>query len=181
MKKQILFIQGGGGKKDHAADAKLVTSLRKALGETYTVHYPLLLNNSTPDLGRSKQIEKEISAIKGSVILVGHSLGASMLLKFLSENDIPQKIDGIFLMATPFWDGDEDWEKGFKLKTNFADKLSKATPTFFYHCLDDEEIPFNNLISYKQKLPWAAFREIANGGHQFNNDLTVVAGDIKSL
>jgi len=181
MNKQVLFIQGGGSKDDHEADSKLVKSLSGALGKTYTLHYPLLLNDSTPDLGRLKQIGKEISAIKGHIILVGHSLGASMLLKFLSENDIQKQIDGIFLMATPFWDGNEEWVQGFKLKSDFADKLPKATPTFFYHCIDDEEIPFNNFIPYRQKLPWAVFREIPKGGHQFNTDLTIVAEDIKSL
>ncbi len=40
--------------------------------------------------------------------MAGHSFGASMLLKFLSENKVKQKVDGIFLIAAPFWDGDED-------------------------------------------------------------------------
>jgi hypothetical protein len=34
---------------------------------------------------------------------------------------------------------------------------------------------------YPQKLPQATVREIASGGHQLNNDLTLVAKDIKSL
>lgn len=36
-------------------------------------------------------------------------------------------------------------------------------------------------IFYAQRLPQATVREIANGGHQLNNDLTIVAKDIKSL
>ena len=82
----MLFIQGGGGDEDYAADAKLVESLQEVLGEAYVVHYPRLPNESTPDFGRKKQIGKEISSLKGEIILAGHSLGASMLLKYLSEN-----------------------------------------------------------------------------------------------
>jgi uncharacterized protein len=67
MKRNILFIHGGGGVKDYRTDAKLVASLKKILGEAYAVHYPLLQNEKEPDFGRKKQISKEI--------LVGHSLG----------------------------------------------------------------------------------------------------------
>ena len=52
---------------------------------------------------------------------------------------------------------------------------------FFYQCLDDEETPFSHFEHYRQKIPQATFREIKSGGHQLNNDLTVVANDIKSM
>jgi hypothetical protein len=52
---------------------------------------------------------------------------------------------------------------------------------FFYHCRDDEEVPFGHLTIYKQQLPWASFREISVGGHQFNHDITIVANDIKLI
>lgn len=181
MNKQVLFIQGGGGEEDYAADAKLVASLQEVLGEAYLVHYPLLPNESAPDFGRKKQIGKEISSIKGEIILAGHSLGASMLLKYLSESRVQKKIAGIFLISTPFWNGDEDWTQGLKLQENFADKLPEDVPIFLYHCRDDEEIPFDHLGLYAQNLPQATFRQIASGGHQLNNDLSLVAKDIKSL
>ena len=179
--RNVLFIQGGGADEGHKADAKLVASLRKALGNTYTVHFPLLPDESSPDFGRIKQIGREISLIEDEIILVGHSLGASMLLKYLSENEVPRKIAGIFLISTPFWSGSEDWQQGLKLHENFPDKLPKNVPIFLYHCRDDEEVPFDHLSVYAQKLPEATVREIESGGHQLNNDLSLVANDIKSL
>lgn len=92
-----------------------------------------------------------------------------------------KKIAGIFFISTPFWSGDEDWKKDFKLKENFTDNLPKEAPIFFYHSRDDEEVPFSHLALYRQKIPQATFSEIPNGGHQLNNDLTLVAQDIKSL
>ncbi|MEX0648931.1 MAG: alpha/beta hydrolase [Balneolaceae bacterium] len=178
----MLFIQGGGGKEDYEADAKLVNSLREALGEAYTVHYPFLPEESAPDFGRKKQIGKEVSLIdEGEIILAGHSLGASMLLKYLSEHEVRRKIAGVFLISAPFWSGDEDWVQGFKLHENFADMLPKNVPVFLYHCRDDEIIPFDHLSLYAEKLAQAMVREIASGGHQLNNDLTIVANDIQSL
>jgi uncharacterized protein len=51
----------------------------------------------------------------------------------------------------------------------------------FYHCLDDEEVPVEQFAIYKQHLPWATFREVPTGGHQFNEDLSIVAADIDRL
>ena len=181
MNRHVIFIQGGGGEEDYAADAKLVASLQNALGKTYVVRYPLLLDESSPDFGRRRQIANEFSLSKDDVIIVAHSLGASMLLKYLSEKKIKKKITGVFLISTPHWSGDEDWKAGLKLRDNFADKLPEDVPLFFYHCRDDDEVPFSHLTFYKRKIPWATFREISSGGHQLNNDLTLIATDIKSL
>jgi predicted alpha/beta hydrolase family esterase len=181
MKKNILFIQGGGN-GGYEADAKLAASLRQALGVAYDVHYPQLLSDEAlPDFGWPQHIGKEISRLNGEVVLVGHSLGASMLLKYLSERKIKNKITGIFLISTPYWRGEEDWVQGLKLQEDFAGRLPKDIPIFLYHCRDDAEVPLVHLALYTQKLPQATVREIASGGHQLNNDLTLVAKDIKSL
>jgi uncharacterized protein len=181
MKKQVLFIQGGGD-DGYEADAKMVDSLKAALGNGYEVSYPQMPDDeSVSDFGWLRQIGAAINDIEGDVILVGHSLGASLILKYLSETKVQKKISGIFLIATPFWSGDEDWVKGLKLQHDFAGKLPGNIPLFLYHCIDDEEVPFEHLTLYAQKLPQAIVHEIKKGGHQFNNDLKFVAKDIKKL
>jgi predicted alpha/beta hydrolase family esterase len=179
-KKQVLFVHGGG-EGGYEADAKLAASLQAGLGAAYNVRYPRMPNEDSPDFGWGRQIGLEIGTIKGEVILVGHSLGASMLLKFLSENTIRNPIGGIFLLATPFWRGDENWQKGLMLREDFADRLPNDAPIFLYHSRNDEEVDVVNLAIYAEKLPQATIREAASGGHQFGNDLTQVARDIKNL
>jgi len=146
-----LFIQGGGSEEDYAADAKLFASFQEVLGEAYVVHYPRLLDEPAPDFGRKKKIGNEISSIKGEVILVGHSLGASMLLKYLSENKIKKRIRGVFLISTPFWSGDEDWQQGPKLQEGFADRLPKGIPIFLYHCTMTKS--YHSTSPMKLRLP----------------------------
>lgn len=180
MVKNVIFFHGGS-EEDYEADAKLAESLTSKLGPGYSVHYPLLPDTGEPDLGRRQQISHEISAAEENVLLVGHSLGASMLLVCVSESQIRKNIAGIFLLATPFWNGNEDWVEAFKLKPDFSKEINKNTPLFFYHCRDDKEVPFDQMATYKKHIPWATFREIKVGGHQFNNDLTLVAEDIKSI
>jgi predicted alpha/beta hydrolase family esterase len=180
-KKQVLFIQGGG-EGGYEADAALAESLQAELGAAYHVRYPQMPEEDAPDFGWGQQIDKEIAAIRGEVILVGHSLGASMLLKHLSEKAVNHPIAGLFLISTPFWGGDANWQyEALTLRADFADKLPKTIPIFLYHSRDDEEVSLAHLTLYAKKLPQATTREIPSGGHQLGNDLTPVALDIKNL
>jgi len=181
MKKQVLFIQGGGD-DGYKADANLVTSLQKMLGSNYKLNYPRLqTDNTVTDFGWPKQIGQEIGKLRDKGILVAHSLGASLLLKYLTENVIVKKIAGIFLLSTPFWSGDEEWKQGLKLRQNFEKAFPKDSRIFFYQCRDDEEVPFDHFAIYQDKLPRASFREIERGGHQLGDSLALVADDIKGL
>ncbi|MCD8540621.1 MAG: alpha/beta hydrolase [Leadbetterella sp.] len=180
--KQVLFIQGGGN-GGYEADAALTASLQSELGSGYRVHYPQMLPDETMEDFAPywlNQMDKEISAFQSELILAGHSLGASVLLKYLSENSTGKNITGIFLIAPPFWSGKQNWVQPLKLQDGFAGKLPKHIPIFVYHCKDDE-VPFSHFTTYKQYLPHAAFREIENGGHQLDNDLSLVANDIRQL
>lgn len=181
-KQQTLFIQGGGN-GGYEADAKLAASLQAVLGAAYEVRYPRMrTDEALPDFGWGQQIDEEMAAVESEVILVGHSLGASVLLKHLSASDGKRQIAGIFLISAPFWGGDQDWQyKGLTLQEDFADKLPKGVPLFLYHCRDDEVVPFAHLALYVQALRQANIRELASGGHQLGNDLTPVAEDIRSL
>ncbi|SEJ39639.1 hypothetical protein SAMN05216327_109239 [Dyadobacter sp. SG02] len=181
MAKQVVFFHGGGSREDFEADKKLVDSLEVHLGSSYEIHYPFLPDDGSPDLGRRRQINQAISESEDGVILAGHSFGASMVLACLSEFEAERKIAGIFLIATPFWQGNEDWVQEFKLRQDFAERIDRYTPLFFYHCLDDEEVSVDQFAIYKHHLPWATFREVQTGGHQFNNDLGIVAADIRRL
>lgn len=104
-----------------------------------------------------------------------------MLLVYLTEHPIRISIGGIFLLATPFWSGDEDWAKPFTLRPDFAMQLDKNVPLHFYHCSDDEEVPVSHLADYKRHLPCGSFRELPVGGHQFTDGVEIVATDIKSI
>lgn len=180
MAKKILFLQGGGEQADYDEDARIVSTLQSALGSSYQIHYPRLPTEDTPDLGRIAQIKDHVSKSDDGVILVAHSLGASMLLRYLSENKVTRKIAGVFLLATPFWSGSEDWVKAFKLKPKFAQNLPKDIRLYFYHCQDDEVIPFEQFDKYRESVSWATYRELPTGGHQFTDDLSIVVSDIKS-
>ena len=181
MKTPVLFIQGAteeGYREDH----KLVDNLQANLGQAYQVHYPEMPDADNPKyVAWKNQIAKESAALEGKVVLVGHSLGASLLLKWLSEAPPDQVIAGLFLLAPPYWD-DPEWRMAeYVLRQDFAQALPVGLPVFFYHCEDDEVVPFAHLALYESHLPQATIRAQATGGHQFGDDLAQVAQDIKRL
>ena len=176
MKKHVLFVHGAGAYEE---DQRLAASLRSALGDGYEVRYLKMPNEDSPEYGAWKErVSEEISGMDGGVILTGHSFGASVLLKYLSEESPPKPVAGVFLVATPYW-GAADWEKKYALRDGFASRLPEGVPIFFYHGRDDEVVPFAHLALYAERLPQATIREFDGRGHQFGDDLTAVAGDIE--
>ena len=181
MLHQVLFIHGGGENGYHA-DLKLKDSLARQLVGRFEVRYPKLPSDqNAPDFGWLAKIGTELGELRGDVILIGHSLGASMLLKYLSEREVATKVAGVFLLATPFWTGDEDWVQGLKLDQGFGSKLPENVPFFFYHCMDDKEVSFEDLKRYRNTVPMATFTELAKGGHQLEGNMCVVADDVRLI
>ena len=104
-----------------------------------------------------------------------------MLLKYLSEEKIEPSIAGIFLIAAPYW-GVGGWQlEEFTLDEDHVAKLLKTVPIFFYHSRDDDTVPFAHLTRHAEKFPQGTIREFDERGHQFKDDLSEVAADIKSL
>jgi uncharacterized protein len=181
MKRQVLFIHGGG-QGAYEADKELAANLRDELGAAYHVRCPEMPDEQSPEYEAWKEkIEQELAALDGEVILVGHSLGALILMRYVSEEEVEKPIAGLFLVATPYvgtggWEFEED-----ALREDFAAEIHLRLPVFLYHSHDDEVVPFAHLALYEAKLPQATIQELEGRGHQSDNDLSEVARDIKSL
>ncbi len=94
--KEILFLQGGGPGA-FAVDERMVASLRNSLGQAYHVNYPRMPDEGSPnyELWR-RDIERELTLLQDDAILVGHSVGAYILLRFLTEQHVEHSLAGIF-------------------------------------------------------------------------------------
>jgi len=176
----VLFIQGGG-KGAYSEDAQLADSLKRALGPKYDVRFPRMPAEADPNVESwKKKISSELSHVRGKVILVAHSVGGSILLRYLSEEEVEKPIAGLFLLAAPSWDEDRWNFDDLKLPPDIAEKLVRIPRLFFYHCRDDDVVPFAHLALHGARIPRALTRVLDRGGHQFGNDLTSVASDIRS-
>jgi uncharacterized protein len=182
MKKQILFIHSAGNQDPNQGSSQLVAYLQKALGNDYALLNPEMPDPENPDYSSWKsQVEKSLAASASEVILIGHSLGGSVLLKYLSEHAPVRPIIGLFVIAAPYWES-EGWSiDEFRIKGD-PSKLAHIPAIFFYHSRNDEWVPFSHLRKYSRMFPQATIRELEGNEHSFDkHDFPQLVADIKGL
>ena len=181
MKKQVLFVQGGGdGAYD--ADAKLAESLVRALGPGYEVRYPEMPNQSDPHYESWKSfLAKEITALGDDVVLVAHSIGATIVVNALAQRKPRWSLAGLFLIA-PAFVGQGGWKsEDFLPVERLGADLPDGLPVYLYHGRDDEVVPFAHVDLYANAIAQAHVRRLDARDHQLNNNLREVAEDIRQL
>ncbi|MGG3640940.1 alpha/beta fold hydrolase [Bacillus gobiensis] len=184
MKKQVIFIHSAGEQGALQGSSRFVAYLHDELDEGVHLLLPKMPFPKNPkyELWREK-LDQELSALEGEVILIGHSLGGSVLIKYLSEVACDLSIIGLFMIAAPYWNKeDSDWHSSeYMLPENFASKLPQISKIFLYHSTDDEIVPYTHLNHFKEKLPEATARVLSGNEHFFNDGLPELVDDLKSL
>ena len=183
MATQVLFVQGAGSIGTHDKwDNKLVESLERELGPDYEIRYPHMPDEADPSYPCWKAaLEKELARLDDGAILIGHSIGATILVNALAEDPPEVELGGIFLLAAPFigeggWPSDE-----IKPRKRIGAELPEATPVYLYHGTDDETVPISHIDLYAKSIPQAVARRLEGRDHQLDDDLSEVARDIRSL
>jgi predicted alpha/beta hydrolase family esterase len=180
--KQILFIQGGGAGTHGAWDEKLVDSLRRELGAGYEVRYPRMPNEADPSYAAWKvALAEEMAGLADGAIVVGHSIGATILVNALAESPPKRKLAGIFLIAAPFV-GPSGWPSDdIKHSADLGAHLPPNTPVYIYHGSEDDTAPLAHADLYAAAIPGAKVRRLPGRDHQLNDDLGEVAADIRAV
>ena len=182
VKKQVLFIQGGGTGAHDEWDDKLVDSLRQELGPNYDVRYPRMPTEADPSYTVWKAaLEKEIADLDDGAILIGHSVGGTILINALAETPPNRKLAGIFLIAAPFV-GPGGWpSEDIKPTANLGARLPPKTPIYLYHGSKDDTAPAAHVDLYERAIPGAIVHRLRGRDHQLNNDLAEVAATVRVL
>ena len=95
----VLFIQGAGSMNEPEGSGRLAAYLARELGTDYRLIAPEMPDAENPHYQPWRdRIEQELEAIDGKVILVGHSLGGSVLLSYLAEGSYRKPVSGLFLV-----------------------------------------------------------------------------------
>lgn len=199
MKQQILIIHGGDTfatyddylefLKTKEVDLEKLQykgwkdTIGKTLGEKYQVIAPHMPSkNNAKYLEWKIWFEKFLPFLQDDIILVGHSLGAIFLVKYLSENTFPKKIQAIFLISAPYDDDISDYSLAdFVLPKNQGQFQKQAGKVFLYHSKDDPVVNFGDFEKYAKALPNATQRIFTDKGH-FNQEVfPEIIKDIKNL
>ena len=106
------------------------------------------------------------------LIVVGHSLGAMFLIKYLWENTFPKKIKQLHLISSVFdesnMDDDEKYSWDFAYDPKIISHLEdQAEEIFLYHSTDDDIVPYSHTEKIKAYLPKAKLITLTDRGHFF--------------
>jgi predicted alpha/beta hydrolase family esterase len=182
MPNQPLFVQGGGEAVHGEWDNQLVESLERGLGPDYEIRYPRMPNEADPQYTNWRAaLKKELAKLDEGAILVGHSIGGTMLVAALADEPPIQAPRGVFLVSAPFV-GKGGWPSGdIQPMSDLGARLPEHVPIYLYHGSEDETAPFAHVGLYEAAIPQAVVRRLAGRDHQLNNDMSKVAADISGL
>src|SRR5690606_27850814 len=161
MPKTVFFIHSAGSQGPGEGSSRFISILKKSLGAGYRIRHPVMPDPDNPDYAPWRdRIREELANAPRDAILMGHSLGGSVLLKYFSEEKCEVEYPGLFLVATPFW-GLKGWEyDAFYLKKDFPAALPRFGKIFLYHTRDDDVVSHEHPLRYAQALPQALLREV---------------------
>lgn len=140
------------------------------LGEGYWFDRPDMPNAHNAHYDEWKiWFERHASLIEGEVILIGHSLGAMFLAKYLSENEVPYTVKQLFLLAGPcgeYDDGSGNDCGSFRFPSdqlaNLSPQVQKVT---IMHSEDDFVVPFSHAERFQAAIPNAELVKFTDKNH----------------
>lgn len=175
-KRRLLFVQGGGEGTHDEWDAKLVASLSHELGTRFAIDYPRMPHEDNPSYAPWKAaLVRAIGKLPDDAVLVGHSVGGTILLKLLTEDIPDRKVGAIILIAAPYV-GDGGWAaQDMQFPADVAAHLPAGADIHFFHGLADEIVPASHVELYARMVPHARVHRLPGRDHQLNTDLKEVA------
>ena len=176
--KNVLFIHGAG-EQDEGGGAP-PRDRRIGLGADVRMTAPIMPNPGAPDAAAwEAALGDHLREQQPPLVLVGQSLGASLIPKYLADHAKPSGLAGVVSIAAPFW-GVPEWEfEQWQLPAGFEARLSELPRIVLYHSRDDDEVPVSHLDRYAEALPQAAVRRVDGRGHMFDDgDVADILADI---
>ena len=197
MKKQVVLIRGGetfdtyeqfiSFLKSYEPDFGKLTAqgwketLGTSLGTDFEVVMPKMPNSLNAKYLEWKiYFDKLVPFFNKEVVLVGNSLGSLFLAKYLSENVLPKKILGLFLVGAPYDAADSEYSLAdFTIPKNLNGLSKQSQNIHFYYSSDDPIIPRPDMDKYKTALPQVQFSLLDDRGHFTQESFPELVEDIK--
>lgn len=156
--------------------------LQNDLGDEYQVLLPAMPNKTNAKYEEWKLwFERLTEIIEDDVILIGHSLGAIFLAKYLSENEFDKTIRALFLVAAPYSDESIEDLTNFKITIPPTILETVTNQLVFFFGSDDPVIPLSEMAQYETALPDATYHLLPAPDHFVREDFPELLSAIKSL
>lgn len=112
--------------------------------------------------------EKIIPYFSDDVRLIGHSLGAMFLAKYLHENPLKKPVHQLILLAAGYNDSTEDY--GSFMITSAKGIEKSADEVHLLHSRDDFIVPYSELTKFETDIPTAHVHRFDNKNHFLDPD-----------
>lgn len=188
MKKQVVVINGGNTYEtyeeyiSHLKHKELDIerfkprvdwkyNLQKELGDKYEIFLPKMPNSNNAKYEEWKiWFERITPLLNNELILIGHSLGGIFLAKYLSENNVSNKITATILVAAPYdTEGLDESLADFNLPKSLEKFAQQSEQIYLFQSKDDPVVSILQVKKYKETLPEAKEIILDGKGH-FNDE-----------
>lgn len=202
MKQQVWYIGGGESFLNHAdflerlktvglwhMDASepgtsWTKTIEEKLGDNYEFIKIPMPNKQNAKYEEWKiWFERHISYMEKQPIIIGLSLGAMFLTKYLAENELPIVPKALFLLAgwynLPGYDHTDAGD--FLIPPAEATAVAAKYSTIIMHSKDDPVVPFAHGQALARALPKAEFVAFSDKNHFLIEEFPELINKIKAL
>lgn len=110
--------------------------------------------------------EKLLSLLRNDIQLVGYSLGAIFLAKYLHESPLSKPVRRLVLVS-PCYDDESVEDLGSFQVTSATGLETSAKEIHLFHSKDDPVVPFTELAKFQRDLPTATVHIFEDRNHFF--------------
>jgi hypothetical protein len=159
--------------------------LDEDLGDEFLVIMPPMPNgHNAKYIEWSIWFERHFDYLDDDSVLIGHSLGAMFLAKYLSEHNIPFRPKAIYLLAgayaLPDFD-DTDCRDFLVSPESVRPLLQKTDNVVIMHSEDDFVVPYEHGTALSKAIPEAEFISFTNKNHFLTEEFPELLDKIRLL
>jgi predicted alpha/beta hydrolase family esterase len=160
-----------------------LSTLDTALGKGFDVFTPRMPSGDNAQYSQWESwFSRIMVALDRPLILVGHSLGAMFLVKYLSEQEKVHDIQGLLLVAGRYDDPEcTDPHTSFTLRGDVSTLTKKADRVVFFHSTDDPVVPYESFERFRAIVPDADFLAFEGRGHFLDSTFPELISVIKEV
>lgn len=104
------------------------------------------------------------------VTLIGHSFGGTVIMKYLTENQVTQKIKQVILIGSPLFGCDDKFsDKDNELRDNAQSYIN--VPITHIQSVDNNRVDIKHQACWQQRFPQMNIITKQSGQHEFHDGI----------
>lgn len=173
MMKHIVFVHSAGEQKVNAGSNPLIHYLKTDTNaEWHTPRFPREEGQVYRNWVKVLQDELAAIPIEDDIIIIGHSFGGSVVMKYLTEHRDPHHISKVIMIGSPYWGCDEKFDdEQNELSAHAEDDIDPGIELYHVQSVDDDRVPFTHQACWHNKFPILNIIKKASGGHEFHEGI----------